>query len=76
MATMVQVSVNTLVTLGFVGGCAMVALFALGFKALTAWFDTDIEVERLRSENERLKAEANKATEYKLALIAAGVKVA
>lgn len=76
MATMVEISVESLVCLGFLGGCAFVGLLALGVKAFTAWFSTDFEVERLRSENARLKAEADRAFNYRLALIGAGVKVA
>lgn len=76
MDTMVEISVGSLVNLGFVGGCAFIALAAFGFKALSAWLYTDLEVDRLRRENARLKAEADKASAYRLALIGAGVKVA
>ena len=76
MATMVEVSVESLVCLGFVGGCAFVALLAFGCKAVSAWFSTDLEIESLRRENARLKVDADKALAYRLALIEAGVKVA
>jgi len=73
--TMVQVSVESLVTFAFLGGGMCVALFVLGYKAFTSWLDTDIELRVKREENVRLKAEIEQLHKYKCVLIEKGFAV-
>ena len=54
MNTMVEVSVGSLVALGFIGGCAFVGLLVLACKAFFAAMNAG-ETDQLRYENARLK---------------------